>query len=440
MTRSNQCRNLLAVGIFVILTVRIFTLAAGADPISYAVVVTGDELLQGVYPDAHINFITKTLRPMGYECVRAVFSDDSIPAIKDALGYASAKVNFVIVTGGLGPTPNDVTRDAISEFTALPLEEHPAVLALISQKLNQSPDQLRPNLRRQAKLPKGGSFLKNGRGTAVGLVCERDTNTIIALPGPPSELQPMVTQELAPYLAKKFGLGTLGHILTLRFAGLGQSVIDQTIKQKVSLSTNVMVSSLFEGSRVDFSFALPANTSAFQLVFDQIERQVRDNLGANLYAHDMTTLEDQVLRRLKAARQQLSVVEIASKGGISAGLLRASDSSLVKGAFIFQQEKDAAEFLGLSPQQWNDADTDTNRLLILAEFAARKTGSQIALAVGQIDPTADAAAEVRAAIYGLTPSPQIMKVSYGKRTEITERNLSTLILLRFLKLLDPSAP
>ena len=133
-----------------LLIIGCFSVALAAPPAKmpdYVIVVTGDELLDGLYPDAHTAFLARTLRPMGFRCVRAMIVDNSRAEIREALSEATAKARLVIVTGGLGPTENDVTRQALSEYTKIPLAEHPDVLAEIERRFKQPREQLRPNLR-----------------------------------------------------------------------------------------------------------------------------------------------------------------------------------------------------------------------------------------------------------------------------------------------------
>src|SRR3954468_9207532 len=95
--------------------------ASPAKPLNYYIVVTGGELLEGVYPDAHTPFLTRALRPLGCQCLGSVIVDDNRADIQNALRFATNQAPLVIVTGGLGPTPNDITRETLAEFTGIPL-------------------------------------------------------------------------------------------------------------------------------------------------------------------------------------------------------------------------------------------------------------------------------------------------------------------------------
>lgn len=377
---------------------------------------------------------------MGYECIRAVFTCDSLAAIQDALQSARPKASFVLVTGGLGPTPNDVTREAISEFTGIALKESSEVLTLIGRMLGQSPDDLRLNLRRQAKIPSEGGYLRNTRGTAVGLVFNRADCRIFALPGPPSELQPLVRDELVPFLARQYGRGTVGSSITLRFAGVGQSFLDQVIKQKVVLPADTMVSSQFEGGRVDFTFSLKGNTEGGQASLKEIERQVRQHLGVHMYSSNASSLEDEILGRLRSANRSLSIVELSSKGAVSAGLMRSPGAATtIKGAFLFQQERDVENILGFP---LNSGATGSNRLWVAeaAKFVAHKMQSQVGLVVGPAHSNLDGTTGIWVGVHGLGSEPKVFELASGKASEIADRNLGALVLLRFLKLMDGESP
>ncbi len=299
-------------------------------PVRYVVVVTGGELLAGAYPDGHTFFVTRTLRPLGLQCVGSLVVDDRRSDLQDALRFASDRADLVIVTGGLGPTDNDITREALQEFTGIALREHPDVLAAMARRFNTSPDGLRANLRRQTQVPTQGTYLKNVSGTAIGLVFEMPQRIIVALPGPPRELQPMVLRELVPYLSRRFGTRLAGSSVTLRFVGLGQSQIDQTIKDHASMPPDVMTSSQFEGGRVDFTFSLPGDTAEDRARLTELKEKIARQLGEYIYAdNEMTSLEASVVKLLEAHGLTLALAEVGTGGALVAALNGAEDAPRV---------------------------------------------------------------------------------------------------------------
>ena len=304
------------------------------------IVITGGEILEGAYPDAHTCFLTRTLYPLGLHCESSMTVDDRDVDIKAALRLAMAHVPLVIVTGGLGPTENDITRQTLSAFTGIPLAENEEIVSDMERRQHTTRDKLRPTLRRQAQIPVRGAFLRNTNGTAAGLVFDLGTNVIVALPGPPRELQPMVKNELVPLLAKRYGTHPHACSLTLRFVGIGQSLIAQTLKEHVNVPPDIIHNSAFEGGRVDYSFSLPSDTPANRARLRELETKVLEQLRDNFYADDGSTLEDVVVNGLQSRKATLALAEVGSGGSLAASLNSASAiGTVLTGAYTAPTEK-----------------------------------------------------------------------------------------------------
>jgi len=226
------------------------------DPRStrYTIIVTGSELLSGAYADGHTYFITRTLGSLGLQCLGSMCVPDRPADIRQALEFSAQRTDLVIVTGGLGPTDNDLTREVLADFTGIALKEHTEALQDMARRFHVAPGDLRANLRRQTQVPVQGTYFKNENGTAVGLVFEKTHQVIMALPGPPRELQPMLHDALVPYLNRRFGTRLPGCSLTLRFVGLGQSRIDQVLSDHVQLAPGITLSSQFQGGALTSPF------------------------------------------------------------------------------------------------------------------------------------------------------------------------------------------
>lgn len=360
------------------------TAKTGPD-IDYMIVVTGGELLAGEYADGHTHFLTRTLRPMGLHCVGSMTVDDRREDMTTALRFASEKAPLVIVTGGLGPTDNDVTRETLEAFTGIALRENPDVLGAMERRFNTPRDELRANLRKQARVPTAGTYLKNANGTAVGLVFEMKGRTVVALPGPPRELEPMVRDELVPYLARRFGTHPPGCSLTVRFVGMGQSAIDQALDERVTLPPGVILGSRFEGARVDFTFAMPHDTPEERAQLEVLKEKIAQQLGENIYAFGDASLEEVVLKGLEARGLTLAIAEIGSGGALATGLNGAPRASaVILGAFSAPTTERMRPLLGLSNADWPGDASGEEGARILAEALARKTGAGWAVAVGTL--------------------------------------------------------
>ena len=283
----------------------------------YMIVVTGSELLRGAYADSHTHFLTGTLKGLGIQCVGSVTVGDRAKDLRGALEYAATRANLTIVTGGLGPTDDDITRGVVSEYSGIPLRVTPEVLAGLEQRYANRGGKLPPNVRRQALTPSRGAYLPNPNGTAVGLVFEAKDKVIVSLPGPPRELRPLVANELLPYLGRRFGLQVTHSSTTLRFVGIGESSIQKVIDSELEVPADVEISSSFQAGRVDITFFLPGSSQAVLARLGLLERELRTRLDEYIYSDDGSSLEKRIVSLLESRGGKLILVEVGTGGAIA---------------------------------------------------------------------------------------------------------------------------
>jgi len=306
--------------------------------------------------------------------------------IRQALESAAQRTDLIIVTGGLGPTDNDLTRAVLSEFTGIALKEPAEALNEMAQRFQVAPADLRANLRRQIQAPIRGTHFKNKNGTAVGLVFEKGQQVIIALPGPPRELQPMVNDALVPYLSRRFGTRLPGCALTLRFVGLGQSRIDQVLSDHIQMPPNVTLSSQFQGGRVDFTFSLPTDTAPDRARLDDLKKAIMQHLGPHIYADSDTSLEEGVMQSLRAQGVTLALIEVGSGGDLTAALMRTPEvSEVLRGSYVAPTTERLRALLNVQDGPWREL-SPNQKIEYLAQAAARATGSHWTLAIGPPHP------------------------------------------------------
>ena len=161
------------------------------------IINTGTELLLGRVTNTHLGFLGQSLLSLGLRVERQVTVPDGV-AIAEALDEAMQRADLIIVTGGLGPTSDDITRDATAEAFGKKLIFHQDILDGIGVKFARRKLQMNDLQRSQAMVPEGGVVLENNHGTAPGLVVENDKTVAILLPGPPRELRPMWTDPRCP--------------------------------------------------------------------------------------------------------------------------------------------------------------------------------------------------------------------------------------------------
>lgn len=353
-------------------------------PTDYALVITGGELLRGAYADGHTLFITRTLGLLGCRCVGTLCVGDDENDLYDALAYAGSRASLVIVTGGLGPTDDDVTRKTLSKYTGIALEENSDAIAAMVRRFGvQNPDDLRENLRRQTLTPERGTYLPNPVGSAVGLVFEDEARVVVALPGPPRELQPMVKDSLVPYLADRYGIHANYVSLTLRFVGIGESQIDQVMHERMTLPEELRISSLFNLGRVDLTLSLPSHSQDDIGKLKSLEHELLSHIGEYMYSDEGQTLEERVIDLMSEKGASLVTVEMGSGGAIAASLNRGSAAaSVYRGGYVANGDSEMAERLGLSIT--TPAGSRDGAVQAIAEQACKATGSQWGLVVSEV--------------------------------------------------------
>lgn len=356
-------------------------------PPEYMIIVTGGELLRGAYADSHTLFITRTLGPLGCRCVGAMCVGDDEEDLYDALIYSGKRSSLVIVTGGLGPTDDDITRETLSRYTGISLREDPDVVDAMMRRFGiRTRNELRKNLLRQTLTPKKGMYLPNPHGTAVGLVFEDDDQVVIALPGPPRELQPMVQDHVIPYLSRKFGTHSIGSSLTMRFVGIGESQIDQVMHEHLTLPEDLIISSLFEFGRVDLTLSLPGSLQADFLRLKAMEDDLLKYIGDYMYSDDGSTLEDCVIQILADEDASLVTAEVGSGGAIATSLGHAEGAPRVySGGYVAPSDHVMANMLDLAIQTPSaPSETGAGLTQLIAERICQKADSEWGLVVSRV--------------------------------------------------------
>src|SRR5271170_6010388 len=197
------------------------------------IINTGTELLLGRVTNTHLGFLAQSLLGLGLRVERQVTVPDGA-AITEALHEAMARAELIIVTGGLGPTSDDITRDAAAESFGKKLIFHQEILDGIAVKFAKRKIPMNDLQRPQAMVPEGGIFFENDNGTAPGLTVENDKTVAVLLPGPPRELRPMWTDQVLPWLRTKFaGRLTAVHEVTLRVLGIGETKVQMLVEDEV---------------------------------------------------------------------------------------------------------------------------------------------------------------------------------------------------------------
>jgi len=285
------------------------------------IVAVGTELLGEARVDTNSLFLTSRLHSIGVEVVEKTVVPDDQSRIVRCFKNALVNADIVVITGGLGPTTDDLTRESVAEALGLNLELDPRALRRLRARYRMFKVTMTENNQRQALVPEGAVVLDNPNGTAPGLFIETPGHLVFLLPGPPRELKPMVDDSVVPIIcrARKLERRVVRH---LRVASIPESSLDSRISRIYRRYPNVETTLLSSPGIIDV-FLLwkgtggPAEAS---LQLDQLVRAVREELGSALFAEEDLSLPDVVGRQLCQRGLRLAVAESCT-GGLVGKLL-----------------------------------------------------------------------------------------------------------------------
>ena len=286
----------------------------------------GSELTSGATVNSNAAYLARRLAELGIPCRRQLTVADEQASLLEAMQEALGRPGLVVLTGGLGPTFDDLTLETLSQASGRPLVRHKDIAARIRRFYARLGRRLQEAALRQALLPQGASALPNPIGTAPGVWLPLPANLVVALPGVPSEMRAIMEQSVLPRL-KRLGRGTAVATRTLRTAGVAELSI-QGVLARLRAPEAVQVG-LYPNLRtvdVRLSATAPSRRQA-RLAVRRLEARLRRALGQAVYGVDEDTLEAVVGRLLKAKRLTIGVAESCTGGLICDRLTDAPGSS-----------------------------------------------------------------------------------------------------------------
>ena len=277
---------------------------------SAEIITIGTEILLGEIVDTNTRYIARTLRSMGVDLYRTITIGDNVERIADAIRDSMEQADIVITTGGLGPTIDDPTREAVAKAVGVETEFREDLWEQVVETIARYGRKPSENQKRQAYVPKGAIGIKNPVGTAPCFIVETPRNAVISLPGVPNEMEHVLHESIIPYLQQRFKLDEVIKVRVLHCAGLGEGMIDEKIAD-LELLSNPTVGLAAHTGVVDVRIAAKAKSeSEANAMIAEIESQVRERLGFVVFGSDEDKLEEVVLDMV--ARRGLSLTAIES--------------------------------------------------------------------------------------------------------------------------------
>jgi nicotinamide-nucleotide amidase len=347
------------------------------------IIAIGSELLLGQIVDTNSSYIAKRLAENGIELIQTTTVGDDLQRMKEVIKEATERSQVVITTGGIGPTEDDLTREAIAEFFQKPLTFQPNLMEQIEALFKKRGFRMSENNRKQAYIPEGAIPIENPKGTAPGFIVEYSNGSIISIPGVPPEMEYLMENTVIPYLRKRFDLKhQVIQYKVLRACGLGESAIGLQIKDLMKGSGNPSVGTL--ASIGDIRIRITANANnpeeASSLI-GGMEQKIRERLGILIYGVDNETLQGNIARELGKLNLTLSVVETITGGIISQKLTSTNSNSFIQG-IVLPSETSKSQFLNLSLKEIDSLRADSKRFTdSLAQKARDKFKTDLGLAM-----------------------------------------------------------
>lgn len=330
------------------------------------IIAIGTELLLGQHVDTNSTWIGEQLALAGIDSHFQTKVGDNLGRIAYALRLALGRSDAVITCGGLGPTQDDITREAIAEVMNVSMSQDPAVVALIEERFRARNRTMPSNNLRQADVPHGAAPIPQMPGTAPGLICPVGEGVIYAVPGVPSEMREMLLGSVLPDLRRRSG--DVGVILsrTLRTWGRSESALAELVADRITQldrkgnPTLAFLASGIEGLKVRIT-AKAADEATARRLLDEEDEHLRALLGDLVFGVDGNTMETVVLKALVRAKMTLGVVETISGGLVTARLTGTPVArGVLRGGLVCNDESSLLELL------------DTNATPPVSEAAAKR--------------------------------------------------------------------
>lgn len=376
------------------------------------VLSVGTELLFGQIADTDAQAIGQLLPQLGIAHYHRQTIGDNLGRLTDALRLALSRADVVITIGGLGPTEDDLTREAISAALELPLETDEDFAERLKRMFAQRNLPWVESQLQQAQKPVGAEFIDNPNGSAPGLWCRRGTQVIVAMPGPPGEFLPMLHGPVRERLVAEFGTGEPLFSRLLKICSLGESVVEDRLKDLLA-STNPTIAPYAKPGEVHLRVTAKGDES----LLDPVVATIRERLGSVVFGEGEETLESVVLALARDRSWRVGVAESMTGGLVGArltGVPGASDT--FAGGIIAYTPAQKVSLLGV-PHELLDQEGPISSAcaMAMAEGCLEQLGVDFAIATtGNAGPTADVDGKPVGLTYVAVSSPNGTEVEECK--------------------------
>ncbi len=294
------------------------------------VITIGDEILFGQIIDTNTQWISTELTTLGIRTIRKTSVGDEADVILDALREATSRADVVIITGGLGPTKDDITKKTLCQFFNVGMTRNQEALDLVTSFFLKRNRAMTAINRGQADLPENAEYIQNDWGTAPGMWFDEAGTVYISLPGVPFEMKSLMTNRFLPKLKARFDLPVIRHKM-IRTIGIGESFLAERIEAwEDALPPHIRLAYLPSFGQVKLRLtATGADNEQLGRELDALVATVMPLIEANVYGFDGDEIENVVIRLLKEKNLMLGIAESCTGGQVSATLTKVPGVSAV---------------------------------------------------------------------------------------------------------------
>jgi len=318
------------------------------------ILIIGTEILLGQIVDTNAAFIAEQLAAAGIDVYFKTVVGDNEGRIEIALRQALERADFVIAAGGLGPTEDDLTRSVFARVLRRHLILNEELLEKIRQRFASRGLVMTPNNEKQALIPQNAIVLENPRGTAPGLFMRtgaKGEKAVVAMPGVPSEMKPMLTQKVIPLLKELAGKSAIIKSRVIKTCGIGESRVDDLIGDLFRRSRNPSLALLAHPSEVHIRITAKAESEeAAERMISQLEGKIRERVGEWVYGKDEESMEEIIGSLLRSRGKTLAVAESCTGGLISNRITNIPGSSqYFERGVVSYSNRSKMQVLGVPP-------------------------------------------------------------------------------------------
>jgi nicotinamide-nucleotide amidase len=394
------------------------------------IIASGTELLLGEISDTNTAFLARQLATLGIDLYYASIVGDNFERFSAVLCQALERCDLVLITGGLGPTQGDITREVIAAVLAEKTAVDPVLKQQISDFFVRMKLEMTSNNLKQAALIPSASAIPNPLGTAPGWWVEKGHNIIVSMPGPPGEMEPMWRKEVFPRLEKKAGAVILSR--NLKTWGISEAKVDQMVTAFLKLpNPTLAIYAKPDGIRLRITAKAAASAEALKLI-DQREKELRQIMQDSIWGVDDEKLEESAGKLLRDKRLTLAVAETFTNGLLTHTLAEVPDSQDFFRGGIVINDPASRRLLGLSE---SGGEPDLFSASQMASSVRNKFGADIGIGIdGRLTSQSGSMQRQAFVAFDLARSEQNLALAYPGRSAQLMRRAVTQVVFQLRKL------